>query len=118
MNETSLFELKTNMKDLKLSAMARGLETSLRQARESGIGYDELLIEMTRMEIESRAANRLQRRIREARFPLLKPLETFDLSAVPELDIRQFRELITCEYIREHRNVIPPQKTPDSSLEM
>jgi DNA replication protein DnaC len=48
----------------------------------------------------------LKRRIREARFPLLKPLETFDLSAVPELDIRLLRELISCEYIRDRRNVI------------
>ena len=44
--------------------------------------------------------------VREAKFPLLKPLETFDLEAVPELDIRVFRELISCEYIREQRNVI------------
>jgi len=44
MNETCLFELKANLKDLKLSAMARELDTNLRQARESGMGYDELLI--------------------------------------------------------------------------
>ncbi len=106
MKETTLFELKANLKDLKLSAMARELETTLRQALDSGIGYDDLLLDLTRLEIESRAANRLKRRIREARFPLLKPLETFDLSAVPELDIRLLRELISCEYIRDRRNVI------------
>ena len=106
MTETALFELKANLKDLKLLAMVRELDTSLRQARDTGVGYDELLIDLTRLEIASRAANRLKRRIREARFPMLKPLETFDLSAVPELDIRLFRELVTCEYIREHRNVI------------
>jgi len=106
MKETTLIELKSNLKDLKLSAMLREIETTLRQAVESGISYDELLINLTRLEIESRSANRLQRRIREARFPLLKPLETFDLQAVPELDIRVFRELISCEYIKEHRNVI------------
>ena len=106
MKETTLIELKANLKDLKLSAMVREIETTLRQAVESGTGYDDLLVELTRLEIESRAAGRLKRRIREARFPLLKPLETFDLEAVPELDIRLFRELITCEYIKEHRNVI------------
>jgi len=106
MNEIVLFELKANLKDLKLSAMARELEPCLRQAGDAGISYDELLVDLTRLEIASRAANRLKRRIREARFPLLKPLETFDLSAVPELDIRLFRELTSCEYIRERRNVI------------
>jgi len=106
MNAAGLFELKANLKDLKLSAMARELDSILRQAKDSGMGYDELLLDLTRIEMASRAANRLKRRIREARFPLHKPLETFDLSAVPELDIRLFRELITCEYIQEHRNVI------------
>jgi DNA replication protein DnaC len=86
--------------------MVREIESNLRQAVELGIGYDEFLVDLTRQEIESRAANRLKRRIREAKFPLIKPLETFDLEAVPELDMRILRELITCEYIKEHRNVI------------
>lgn len=106
MNEITLLELKANLKDLKLAAMLREIDTYLRQAIETGIGYDDFLLELTRLEKESRAANRLKLRIREARFPLLKPLESFDLQAVPELDIRMFRELTTCEFIKEHRNVI------------
>jgi len=106
MKAATLLELKANLKDLKLTAMVREIESNLRQAVELGIGYDEFLVDLTRQEIESRAANRLKRRIREAKFPLIKPLETFDLEAVPELDMRILRELITCEYIKEHRNVI------------
>jgi len=106
MKETVLFELKANLKDLRLSAMAKEIDASLRQADESGIGYDEFLLDLARTEIESRAGNRLKRRIREAKFPLIKPLETFDQQAVPDLDIRVFRNLITCEYIKERRNVI------------
>ncbi len=48
----------------------------------------------------------MNRRIREAKFPLIKPVETFDLNAVPDLDIRLFRELTGCGYIQEHRNII------------
>jgi len=106
MKKTVLFELKANLKYLKLSAMAREIEVSLRQAGESGIGYEEFLLDLTRAEIQSRAGNRLKRRIREARFPLIKPLETFDLHAVPDLDIRVFRELASCEFIKERQNVI------------
>lgn len=106
MNEITLFELKANLKDLKLAAMVREIETQLRQAVETGIGYDDFLLELTQLERESRAANRLKLRIREARFPLPKSLESFDLQAVPELDIRMFRELTTCDFIKEHRNVI------------
>ena len=40
MSETALFELKANLKELKLSAMARELDASLRQARDSGMGME------------------------------------------------------------------------------
>jgi len=79
----TFIELQANLKTLKLSSMARNLEGSLRQAKESGIGYDEFLIELTTAELQARAENSINRRIREAKFPLLKPIETFDLTAVP-----------------------------------
>jgi len=102
----TFIELQANLKTLKLASMARILEGSLRQAKESGIGYDEFLLELTHAELQARAENSLNRRISEAKFPLLKPMETFDLSAVPELDLRLFRELAGGDYIREHRNII------------
>jgi DNA replication protein DnaC len=106
MTTGALMELRANLKALNLSVMARHLEGSLRQAGESKIGYDEFLVELTAAELQARAENSLQRRIREAKFPLLKPLETFDLAAVPELDMRLFRDLAGGAYIQEHRNVI------------
>jgi DNA replication protein DnaC len=92
MTAGALMELGANLKALNLSTMARNLESPLRQARETGMGYDEFLLELTRTELQVRSENRLTRRIREAKFPLLKPMETFDLAAVPELDIRLFRD--------------------------
>ena len=83
MTAGALIELQANLKALNLSSMIRNLEGSLRQARESGIGYDEFLIELTATELQARAENSLNRRIREAKFPLLKPMETFDLAAGP-----------------------------------
>jgi DNA replication protein DnaC len=48
----------------------------------------------------------LKRRLQESKFPLVKPLETFDLDAVPDLDLRLFRELASGRFIQERRNVI------------
>ena len=106
MTTGTLIELRANLKALKLSTMARNLEALFRQARESGIDYEEFLIELTTAELQARGESRLARRIREAKFPLLKPMETFDLNAVPELDIRLFRDLAGSGYIHEKRNVI------------
>jgi len=102
----ALMELQANLKALNLSHMARNLEGSLRQARESGIGCDEFLIGLTAAELQGRSDSRLVRRTREAKFPLVKTLETFDPAAAPELDIRLLRDLAGGGYIRECRNVI------------
>ena len=106
MMNATFVELRETLKALTLATMARQLEAQLRQAKESGPGYDEFLLEMTTVELHSRAESRLNRRVREAKFPLLKTLEGFDFGAVPELDLRMFRELTTGEFIKERRNVI------------
>jgi len=106
MTAGTLIELQANLKALNLSSMARNLEGLLRQAKESGIGYDELLLDLTGAELQARAESRLNRRIKESKFPLLKPIETFDLAAVPDLDLRLFRDLAGGGYIQEHRNII------------
>ena len=102
----TLVALRENLKALTLSTMARGLESRLRQAKESGAGYDEFLLDLTTDELQARAENRLSRRVREAKFPLLKTLEEFDFNAAHGLDIRLIRELSGCDYIKERRNII------------
>jgi len=106
MMRATLVELRENLKALSLSMTARDLESKLRQAKETGPGYDDFLLDLTTTELQARAENRLNRRVREAKFPLLKALEGFDFAAVPDLDIRVIRELTGCDYIKEHRNVI------------
>ncbi|MDD2469170.1 MAG: IS21-like element helper ATPase IstB [Desulfobulbus sp.] len=106
MRSATLVELRENLKALSLSTTARDLESKMRQAKESGPSYDDFLLDLTAAELQARAENRLNRRVREAKFPLLKTLEGFDFGAVPDLDIRVIRELAGCEYIKEHRNVI------------
>lgn len=105
-SRATLVELRENLKSLMLSAMARGLESHLRQAKEQGSGYDEFLLELTAGEIQARAESRLNRRVKEAKFPLVKTLEGFDFDAACGLDMRLIRELSGGDYIKERRNVI------------
>jgi DNA replication protein DnaC len=95
-----------NLKALNLTNMARHLEQQLRQARDGGIDYGQFLLELTELELRIRSENSEKRRLKEARFPLLKPLETFDFEAVPELDKRLVRDLAEGDYLKDHRNVI------------
>ena len=48
----------------------------------------------------------LQRRIRAARFPAVKSLDTFDFTAIPSVNKQLVMELARCEYIQRRENVI------------
>ncbi|KPA10287.1 IstB-like ATP-binding protein, partial [Candidatus Magnetomorum sp. HK-1] len=96
----------SSLKELKLSTMAKNYEVLVRQALESKWSYDEFLLELTQRELSARSENRLKRRLREAKFPLMKTLENFDYEAAPDLDVRLIQDLKRCEYISQKRNVI------------
>jgi DNA replication protein DnaC len=106
MKPTVEMVLRQNLKALKLSTMFSRLEEHIRQASQSQQSYEEFLLGLTESELQVRAENRLKRRLKEARFPLMKPLDTFQFEKANGLDVRQIRELCTGEYIRQHHNVI------------
>ncbi len=86
--------------------MIRNLESHLRQAKQDMAGYDEFLLNLTEVEVQVRKENGRKRRLGEAKFPLQKPLETFDFEAATGLDARLIKELSSCEYAKKSRNVI------------
>ena len=98
--------LTENLKSLKLSTMIRNLSSHLRQAKQDKLGYDEFLLNLTEVEVQVRKENGRKRRLSEAKFPLQKPLETFDFEAATGLDARLIKELSSCEYAKKSRNVI------------
>jgi DNA replication protein DnaC len=106
MNAAIKVRLLDNMKALRLSTMIAHLEEQTRQARESSQDYEEFLLNLTELEVATRMENGRKRRLREAKFPLLKPLETFNFDAAPELDTRMIKELLSGQYITKARNVI------------
>jgi len=103
---TTEMVLTDNLQTLKLSHMLRHLDPQLRQAREQSLDYGDFLLSLTELELEGRAENRLKRRLREAKFPLLKTLEMFDYHAAPGLDRRLLHQLASGEYVSQQRNVI------------
>jgi len=95
-----------NLKALKMSAMITNLDSHLRQASQDKLDYDEFLLNLTEIEVQVRLENGRKRRLREAKFPLLKPLETFKFEEAQDLDVRLIKELSACEYVKQSRNII------------
>lgn len=98
--------LKDSLRQLRLSAMASEFPTISRQARVQGSSYERYLLDLTEIEHSKRTESRLKRRLRGAKFPALKTLESFDLDLTPDINRQVLRELSQCEYITKKENVI------------
>ena len=106
MSAALMVQVMANLKSLRLAAIGSQLESHLRQARENSQDYAEFLLNLTDLEVTTRMENGCKRRIRDAKFPLLKAIESFKFEAAPELDLRLVKELLSGQYLKEKRNVI------------
>ncbi len=98
--------LDDNLRLLKLPTMLRQYAECARQAREAKESHEEFLLNLTSEELEQRQANQLKRRLHEARFPVMKTLETTDLNKWPDFDSLQFREYVEGDYIARRENLV------------
>jgi DNA replication protein DnaC len=69
--------VKTQARALKMPGLARAYESLARQAREEKWSHEEYLHEVLAVEVQSRADSAVRQRIRDARFPEMKTLDTF-----------------------------------------
>jgi len=95
-----------NLKILRLSTMTCNLKSLTRQAKQEKLSYEEFLLNLSDAEVQTRQENGRKRRLREAKFPILKPMEAFKFDAAPELDVRLIKELSNCGYVKKNRNII------------
>jgi len=58
------------------------------------------------LELIDRERRMVERRIKAARFPAVKSLDTFDFTAIAGLNKMLVLELARCEYVARHENVI------------
>jgi DNA replication protein DnaC len=68
--------------------------------------YVRFLLALAEQEVNQRELNRLQMRIKAARFPVIKELADFDFSVLPTLNKAQILDLSRGEYIQKHESLI------------
>ena len=91
---------------LKLPGLSKAFEGLGRQAREGRWQHEDYLRETLCAEELSRNESVVRNRIRVARFPEMKTLDTFEFSAADGIDAALIAQLARCEWIREARNLI------------
>jgi DNA replication protein DnaC len=99
--------VSTQARALRMPGLSRVYEALARQAREEHWGYEEYLHEVLSAEQTSRHDSAVRHRLREARFPEMKTLDTFDFTATDgAVSAAQISELARGEWIGRADNVI------------
>ena len=98
--------LKTRLREFKLSGINNSLEDRLNFAKEKKISYEELLELLFEDEFNNRRDNNYKKRYVKAKLPAGKTIEEFDFSFQPSIDKRTINECITCNFIREKKNIV------------
>ena len=92
---------------LKMPGLVRVYESLARQAREERWSFEDYLQEVLSAELLSRRESAVRNRLRDARFPEMKTLDTFDFAATDgAVSAQMITELARGEWITRGANVI------------
>jgi DNA replication protein DnaC len=94
------------LKQLRLPTVAKNYETLARQAAERDQPYPEYLLALLERELSQREVNRRRRLLRQARFPIIYTLDTYDFTLMPSLSKPKVLELARGDFISKAQNVV------------
>jgi DNA replication protein DnaC len=94
------------LKTLKLPTFQREHQKLARLCATEGVDHIGYLFRLAEREMIEPDRRKVERRIKAARFPVLKSLDSFDFDAIPKLNRMQVLELARCEWIERRENVI------------
>lgn len=99
-------ELRENLQRLKLSFILDHVDALARQAGEDQWSHVAFLARLIEGEAALREDRACQRRIRQARFPMLKTLEPFDFTWPAKINRLQVQNLFRLTFIADKANAV------------
>src|SRR5205085_12235736 len=98
--------LAHHLKTLKLPTILREYDKVAQQCAADGLDDIQLLARLVEVELVDRERRMIERRIKAAKFPAVKSLDSFDFKVIPSLNKMQVLELARGEWIERRENVI------------
>ena len=98
--------LEHYLKTLRLPTMGREYAKVATVCQADQADYPTYLLRLAEREVQDREVRAAQRRVKAARFPVLKTLDTFDFAAQPSINHPLVRELARGDYIDRRENVL------------
>jgi len=99
-------ELNEYLQELQLTWPRAHYQALAGQAVQEHWTHTEFLARVLEGECQRRRENRIQRRVQAARFPVLKPLETYNWSWPKKIDRVHVQDLFRLAFLDIHANVI------------
>jgi DNA replication protein DnaC len=100
--ETPRVLLEHYLKQLRLPTMLREYPRLDEQCAKEGVDFQRFLPRLVEAEMLERDRKATERRIKAAKFAVVKSLETFDYPAIPSLN----KKLARCEWVGRRENVL------------
>lgn len=104
MRTTSTLEL--NLKQLKLGAFVENHLEQAKNALKAKLSYTNYLAALTELEVSRRTNTLIKTRLKDAKFPMTKTLDTFDFSQIQSLNKESIFELTEGTFTHSAKNII------------
>jgi len=98
--------LEHHLKALRMPTMLREYDKLARTCAQEKASFPHYLLRLTELELLDRDRRATERRIRQAKFPVVKSLDSFDFLAIPALNKTLVLELARAEFLARKENVL------------
>jgi DNA replication protein DnaC len=98
--------LDHHLKALRLPTFLREYDKVAQQCADEAVEYPRYLFRLSELELLDRERRATERRIKQARFPAVKSLDSFDFLAIPSLNKLLVLELMRGEFIDRRECVL------------
>jgi DNA replication protein DnaC len=106
MSDTPQLLLSHHLKALRLPTFLREYDKVAKQCATEGIDHSRYLLRLAELELIDRERRMVERRIKAAKFPTVKSLDSFDFKAMASLNKMLVMELARCDYMSRNENII------------
>jgi DNA replication protein DnaC len=95
-----------HLKSLRLPTFLREYDRVAQQCASEDVDYPRYLLRLAELELLERERRATERRVRQAKFPVTKSLDSFDFIAIPSLNKAMVLELARSEFLLRRENVL------------
>jgi len=106
MNQTPQILLDHHLKKLRLPTVLAEYQKQATQCARENADHVQYLFRLIELELIERERRMIDRRIKAAKFPAVKSLDSFDFKIMASLNKPLVMELARCEYLETAQNII------------